>query len=56
MNTNMLRRSRALWSSPSVDPSVNRANQRKWVRAIRILGPRWILAQHVERKTPCGTP
>jgi len=55
MNTSMLRRSRMLWSSPSVPPDVNRMNQRKWIRAIRILGDKWVLAKYVERRDTCGT-
>ena len=48
MNTKMLRRARALWSSG--DRRLDRHNQRAWVRSIRRLGNRWLLAKHVTRK------
>ena len=50
MNTKMLVRARALWAS--ADRRLDRHNQRAWVRAIRRLGSRWLLAQHVGRKAP----
>lgn len=37
MNT-MLRRARAAWPG-------NRNYQRQWVRSLRFLGPRWLLAK-----------
>lgn len=48
MNTKMLIRARALWSSG--DRRLDRHNQRAWVRAIRRLGSRWLLARHMPRK------
>ena len=48
MNTKMLVRARALWSSG--DRRLDRHNQRAWVRAIRRLGSRWLLAVPVTRK------
>ena len=48
MNTRMLRRARALWSSG--DRRLDRHNQRAWARAIRRLGSRWLLAVPVTRK------
>jgi hypothetical protein len=50
MNTRMLRRARALWASG--DRHTDRHNQRAWVRSIRSLGPRWLLAQPVRRIAP----
>lgn len=49
MNTNMLKHVRTLWNVEYVPREVNRANQRKWVRSVRILGDRWLLAQPVNR-------
>lgn len=43
----MLSRARRLFNSEYVPRSVNRANQRKWVRSLRLLGRRWLLAQYV---------
>lgn len=48
MNTRMLRRARALWASG--DRRLDRHNQRAWIRSIRRLGSRWLLATHVTRK------
>lgn len=44
MNTRMLIRVRRLFNSEYVPRSVNRANQLKWVRSIRQLGDKWLLA------------
>lgn len=49
MNVQALRRVRKLFSTDYVSPEVNRAHQRKWVRAIRFLGDRWLLAQNQPR-------
>lgn len=48
MNTKMLVKARQLFSVDYVPPEINRANQRKWVRSIRILGDKWLLAKHIE--------
>lgn len=42
MNTRMLRRARTLWASG--DRRLDRHNQRAWIRSIRRLGTRWLLA------------
>lgn len=48
MNTKMLVKARQLFSVPYMPPEINRANQRKWIRSIRILGDKWVLAKHIE--------
>lgn len=48
MKTKMLIKARKLWNTG--DTRLDRRNQREWVRAIRRLGDKWLLAQHVERK------
>ena len=48
MKTKMLRKARVLWASG--DRRLDRHNQRAWVRAIRRLGSRWLLATPVVRK------
>jgi len=53
MNVKMLRHVRQMWNVSHVSQEINRANQRKWVRSVRRLGDRWLLAKHVERKEPC---
>jgi hypothetical protein len=49
MNTQTLRRVRQLFASDLAPPAVNRANQRKWVRSVRLLGDRWLYAKPVGR-------
>jgi len=51
MNVRMLRHVRQMWNVDHVSQEINRANQRKWVKAVRLLGDKWLLAQHNERKT-----
>ena len=50
MNTDMLRLARRLYNVDYVPRETNRANQRKWVRSVRLLGSRWLLAEYVSRK------
>lgn len=50
MNTKMLKHVRQLFNTEGVDVRINRHNQRQWVRSIRYLGDKWLLAKHVQRK------
>lgn len=50
MNIKMLTLCRKLWSSPDVPRELNRINARKWVKAVRRLGDRWLLAQYVGKR------
>lgn len=50
MNTRMLKIARRLWANPDAPTHINRANARKWARAIRQLGENWLLAKPVERR------
>jgi hypothetical protein len=50
MNTRMLKHARALWNVDYVPRETNRANQRKWVHSVRLLGDKWLLAKYVEKK------
>ena len=50
MKSHMLKRARRLFNSEYVSPEINRANQRKWIRSVRLLGDRWLLAQYIEKK------
>jgi hypothetical protein len=50
MNTTMLRRVRRHFCSDLVPMHVNRANRRAWVRSVRLLGARWLLAKPMERR------
>jgi hypothetical protein len=49
MKTNLLKRARELWNVSYISREKNRANQRKWVRGLRIVGTKWLYAQHVEK-------
>lgn len=46
----LLRRARLLFCNPLAPAAVNRHNQRQWVRSVRLLGDRWLLARQVERR------
>ena len=47
MNTRVLRRARVLRASG--DRRVDRHNTRQWIRSIRLLGDRWLLAVPARR-------
>ena len=47
MNTRMLRLARTLWASG--DRRVDRHNTRQWIRSIRMLGDKWLLAVPARR-------
>lgn len=49
MKTEALRHVRRLWTNPLAPREINRANQIKWVRAVRMLGDKWLLAKHVNK-------
>ncbi len=51
MNVTLLRRARLHFCSDMVPMAVNRANRRAWVRSLRFLGARWLLAAPMERKS-----
>ena len=48
MKTKMLTMARRLWRTGN--PDLDRRNQREWVRAIRRLGNKWLLAAYMERR------
>lgn len=50
MNTRMLTIARRLFSVDYMPRETNRANQRKWVKSVRLLGDKWLLAKYVQRK------
>jgi len=50
MNTKMLKHVRTLYNTKDVDNRINRHNQRQWVKSIRYLGDKWLLATPVKRK------
>ena len=50
MNTERLKQARKQWNSPYVSRETNRANQLKWVRSVRNLGDKWLLAKPIAVK------
>jgi hypothetical protein len=52
MNTRMLTKVRQLFSVDYMPREINRANQRKWIRSIRRLGDKWLIAHHIKRVEP----
>ena len=50
MKTNVLKHVRQLFNTQGVDVRINRHNQRQWVRSVRYLGDKWLLAKPVQRK------
>jgi len=51
MNTAFLRRARQHFNNPYIPREHNRSYQRQWIRQIRLLGDKWLLAKPIERKT-----
>lgn len=49
MNTKALKIVRHLFSSPQIPREWNRSYQRQWVRQVRLLGDKWLLAKKQER-------
>ncbi|CAB4123455.1 hypothetical protein UFOVP43_36 [uncultured Caudovirales phage] len=50
MNTIILKRARQLWCIQDVPREIQRHNLRAWVRSVRQLGDKSLLATKVERK------
>lgn len=50
MNTKLLKHTRELFKSYDVPEHVRRSYRLKWVRSIRYLGDKWLLANHVTKK------
>ena len=46
----LIMRSQDLFNSEFVTSDVNEANREKWVRAVQILGNRWLLAKTMKRE------
>lgn len=51
MNTKLLKHTRELFKSYDVPEHVRRDYRRKWIRSVRLLGDKWLLAKHIQRKT-----
>jgi hypothetical protein len=50
MDITYLRMARRLWSVGYIPYWEQRANMRKWVKAIRVVGDKWLLANQELRK------
>lgn len=50
MNSTMLRIARKHFCRDYIPVSTQRHNIRAWVRSLRILGDKWLLAQHINAK------
>jgi len=51
MNTKLLKHTRELFKSYDVPEHVRRSYRLKWIRSVRLLGDKWLLAKHIQRKT-----
>ena len=49
MNTAFLKRVRRLYGVDGVPAHIQRHNCRQWVKSIRFLGDKWLLAKQIER-------
>mgnify|MGYP000258164582 CR=1 FL=1 len=49
MNITILKTARRLWCVGHADRATQRANMRKWVRSVRQLGNRWVMANGQRR-------
>lgn len=52
MNTTTLRRVRKLFTNDTTPTHVSRHNMRSWVRSVRFLGDKWLIAKPMQRETP----
>lgn len=50
MKTNLLKKLRKMYCHPDAPRSVARHNCRAWVRSVRYLGGKWLLAQPINRQ------
>jgi len=50
MKTCMLTKARRLWANTDAPKETNRANMREWVRAMRAIGDKWLMAKPVHRR------
>ena len=50
MKTNMLVRVRQHFNNPLCPTHTNRHNMRAWVKSVRFLGDKWLLAVQVQKK------
>ena len=51
MNVTVLRKLRRIFFHPDAPTSTARHNTRQWVRSVRMLGDKWLLAQPINKET-----
>jgi hypothetical protein len=51
MNTRFLIHVRRIFASYDAPPATIRSYQRQWVRSVRQLGDKWLVAKQIERVT-----
>jgi hypothetical protein len=49
MNTRFLKQVRAIFATYNAPPNVIRSYQRQWIRSVRQLGDKWLVAKQIER-------
>ena len=49
MNTKLLSHVRKIFASYDAPPEVIRSYQRQWVRSVRYLGDKWLVAKQIKR-------
>ena len=50
MNTKLLCMARKIWMRDDIPRQTARNYVRQWARSVHMLGDRWLLAQHQQRK------
>jgi len=50
VDISMLKKVRELYNVDYISYEENRANQRKWVKSIRMLGDKWLLKKQKEKR------
>jgi hypothetical protein len=49
INRELVKKAQKLWSVDYIPKEVNRHNRRAWIRAVQMVGDRWLLLRKVER-------
>jgi hypothetical protein len=52
MNTRYLRHVRKIFATYDAPPETIRSYQRQWVRSVRQLGDKWLVAKQIQRIEP----
>ena len=49
MNTKYLKKVRRIFAKYDAPPETIRSYQRQWIRSVRSLGDKWLVARHIPR-------